>query len=78
MGTSALLATYTQKYPAHDERRKGLITFSILLTIFTSIVLSALYFLFKEDIISYYQEQDRQYMDAYYAWLPALVFVWGR
>lgn len=77
MGTGSVIAAYTQKYPSSDERRKGLITFSLLLTIVTSIVFSIAYFLLKDYIIGHYQLQDREFMSRYYVWLPMLVFVWG-
>ena len=77
MGTNSVLSTYTQKYQPDDVRRKGLITFSLLLTILTTTILLIAYFLLKDNIITHYQAQDRVDMDEYYAWMPALVFVWG-
>jgi O-antigen/teichoic acid export membrane protein len=77
VGTSSLLSTYTQKFDADDPRRKGLITFSLLLTIATSIILFTVYFLFKDNIVGFYKLQDQEYINRYYVWLPFLVFVWG-
>src|ERR1044071_21376 len=55
LGMGSVIAVFTQRYPENDERRKVLVTIAILVTIFMTVVSSAVYIFSKDRIIAQYQ-----------------------
>lgn len=73
VGTSVLVAVYTQRYGQDDERRKALLTIGLLVTVISSILFSIGFLLLKEPVIGLYNEADQVLIRQYYHYLPFVV-----
>lgn len=77
IGMNIVLAIYIHKYKDDDPRKPVLITISLIIPIAATVLLSALYFLFKPFILtSLYQPADRAYMDTFYVLVPVFTLLW--
>ena len=72
LGSVSLVHIYAQRYGPGDPRRPVLFTFSMLVPPVTTALFCVPYFLLKHYIVGRYQGVDRQYIEAFYAWLPVL------
>src|SRR5690606_27439471 len=73
MGTGPLIATYVQRYPAGDIRRRVLMGFSLVVTLTVSALFTLVYYLFQSAIIGKYQIKDREIIAHFYWLLPLLM-----
>lgn len=77
MGMHTTLYTLIYKYTHHDERRKLLITLSLLVPIALTVAYTILYFIFRDRISLLFQPQDVAYVNRYFIWLPLYTFLWS-
>lgn len=75
MGTANLLLVYSQRYVGTDERRKALLTLSVITTIITSAIFAILFLLLKEPIIDLYKEADQPLIRKYYYFVPGVIIL---
>jgi O-antigen/teichoic acid export membrane protein len=73
MGTSALVAVYTQRYGHFDERRKALLTIGMLVTVISSLIFSIAFFALRGPIIGLYNASDQALISKYYHFIPFVV-----
>lgn len=73
VGTSALVAVYTQRYAHNDERRKALLSISLLVTTISSILFAIAFLLLKGPIIGMYNTTDQALISEYYHYIPFMV-----
>lgn len=73
VGTHLLVAVYTQRYGHEDERRKALLTLSILVTVVSSILFSIVFMLLKTPIVNMYNTADQALISEYYHYIPFVV-----
>lgn len=73
VGTSALVAVYTQRYAPDDERRKALLSIGLLVTTISSIIFAIAFLLFKGPIIGMYNTADQALISEYYHYIPFVV-----
>lgn len=73
LGTSNLIAIYTQRYDYTDERRKALLTIGMLTTIACSIIFAIIFLLLKEPVINMYSIADQPLIRKYYHYIPLVV-----
>lgn len=77
MGTGPLIATYVQRYPPQDIRRRVLMGFSLVVTLTVSALFTLFYYLFQATIIGKYQIKDREVIAQFYWLLPLLVLFYS-
>lgn len=77
LGTANLILVYMQRYKYEDERRRTMLTLSVLTAIVGTLIFSIFYFLFKDNIIQLYKPEDQLLIAEYYYLLPILVLFWG-
>lgn len=77
MGTSVLIAVYTQRYANTDERRKTLLTLGLLTTIISSVIFAVAFLLLREPIIGMYNATDQALISRYYHFIPFVVVFMG-
>ncbi|MBN9483246.1 MAG: hypothetical protein BGO70_00500 [Bacteroidetes bacterium 43-93] len=77
MGTGSVLATYIQKFSEKDERRKVLLSLSLIVVAASILFYSTIFFVFRQQFVALYHEQDRQLFNKYYYALPLLMSLWG-
>lgn len=75
LGTGSVLAVFIQKYPEDGEKRKVLITISVLATLMTTLMFSGAYIFSKEYIIAQYQSVDQPLVREYFYWTPLLLLL---
>lgn len=73
LGTSILIAVYTQRYEHTDERRKALLSLGLLVTVACSILFSIAFLLLKEPVIGMYNAADQALIRQYYHYIPFVV-----
>lgn len=74
LGTSNLVAVYTQRYEPGDIRRKALISISLGTTILLGLIFSIAFILLKDSIIPAYAEKDQDLVSKYYNYIPLVVW----
>ncbi len=77
MGTGPLIATYIQRYPPKDIRRRVLMGFSLIVTLAVTALFTLAYYLLQTWIIGKYQIKDREMIAHYYWLLPILVLLYS-
>lgn len=77
MGTANLISVYTQRYKYEDERRKGLLSIGVGVTLIGSLLFFLLLLLLKEQVLGWYKESDRPLLEKYYLLMPLLVTIWS-
>jgi len=71
-GLNITLIVFVHKYEPGDRRRTALISMSLLLPILLFSALLPFYFVFKPDIIGFFQPADIPLVSRFYGWLPVL------
>lgn len=77
LGTGSTLATYLPRYANEPLKKQLLLTLSFLAPLVTTLVVTALLFVFKAQVIASLQPQDRAFMSTYYSWFPLLILLWS-
>ena len=77
MGVHTTLYVFIFRYADNDEKRRTLITFSLLIPFILTLLFSLLYFAFKSPFIHLYQAKDMAFARQYFAWLPVYTLLWG-
>lgn len=77
LGMHTTVYVFIHRYAVGDERRKILITLSLLMPLLVTLICSIFYFLFKSTIVTWYQPQDIAFVSQYFAWLPFYTLCWG-
>lgn len=77
MGTISIIHTYAQRYALDDPKRPVVITFSLLVPVFATLLFCVPYFLIKDFVVGRYQGFDRQFVAEFYNWLPLLGLLWS-
>lgn len=77
MGMHTTLYTLIYKYTHTDERRKVLITLSLLVPVTLTILYTIVYFMVRDRILVLFQPQDIEFVNKYFIWLPLYTFSWS-
>lgn len=75
LGTANLVLVYTQRYAYEDERRKALLTISLLTTTVFGLVFTVLFLLLKKQVVGMYNAEDQVLVSRYYYYVPAVVYL---
>lgn len=76
VGMHTTLFIFVNKYDVHDERRKILLSISLIIPLVVTVIITVPYLLLKDWFIAQYNLQDRVYMSQYVFWLPVYTIMW--
>lgn len=76
VGMHSSLHIYMNRYPAADDRRKVLFTFSMIIPVIVTALASLIYIACKNGYISLYTVQDQPYLEKFFYWLPIYTLLW--
>lgn len=77
LGLSNTIATFTQRYDVHDERRKMLFTLGLMVTLAASLIFAVIFLMLKEPVINMYDPAEQPLLRKYYFLIPVLVIFWS-
>lgn len=75
MGFSSGILIRGQKYPKGHPARSTFLTISVVIPLAFTICISILFFLFKNQFIGLYQEQDAAQIEEYFILFPIITFI---
>lgn len=75
MGVNSTLTVYIHKYHNDSNKRKSLITLSLLIPAMMTAIFSITYFILKPWILRHFQMDDAPFMSRYFMWLPLFTFL---
>ncbi len=74
LGLNSTLIVYTHRLANDIRKRKLLISLTLLIPVVAAGIFTVLYFIFRNQILSHFQKEDRIFLTEYFAWLPLLIF----
>lgn len=77
IGMHTTLFIFVNKYDVLDERRKVLLSISVLVPLLATLMAAIPYFTLKDYYLTLYSTTDSKYMDKFFIWLPIYTLLWA-
>lgn len=77
IGMHTTLFIFVNKYDVQDEKRKVLLSLSIIVPILATLLAAIPYFILKDRYLTLYSVADSVYMDRFFIWLPVYTLLWA-
>lgn len=77
IGMHTTLFIFVNKYSVQDEKRKVLLTISVIVPVLATLIATLPYFILKNDYLTLYSVEDSIYMDRFFMWLPIYTILWA-
>ncbi|MBS1588055.1 MAG: polysaccharide biosynthesis C-terminal domain-containing protein [Bacteroidetes bacterium] len=77
LGLHNTMAVYIHRYPPGHEKSRALVSISLVLPAFFTVVASLFYFLLKSPIISFFKPEDIPFIQQYFLWLPIFTLLFA-
>lgn len=77
IGMHTTLFIFVNKYNVQDEKRKVLLSLSVLVPVLATLLATIPYFVLKTFYLSLYSAEDMVYMDRFFMWLPVYTLLWA-
>jgi len=74
-GVNFAVIIYGQKYPPGHEKRGSFLTLSLIIPLLSTLIITLLYFIFKEHFIGFYNSGDDEMLREFFILFPILTFL---